>query len=106
MTLVNCKVPTCSYFKNNKCYAGIINISGKTAKNEAATCCGSFLNKSVYSNLSEFTSKRGETDEILCNVDTCKHHHRKSCTLNQVEVGGVGNTLIYTETDCTNFEKK
>ena len=105
MAKINCSVQSCSYNKNNDCYAGIVKIGGKTASDIEQTCCGSFLSKEAYSNLAEYTSMRNEGNEILCNVSTCEYHQNDHCSLPKIQVGGKSNSTVYTETECTSFKK-
>lgn len=105
MSKVTCGATNCSYNQEHSCCANTIKIGGQAAVNEQATCCASFLNKSAYSNLAEYTSMRGDSQEVLCNVATCKHNKEEHCSLKKLEIGGDSKTLIYTETDCLSFEK-
>ncbi len=107
MPKIHCGVDTCSYNQNKVCCASLINVGGKGATTNQATCCGSFLNRSGYSNLAQYTENRGDTDAILCQVDTCKYHSNDHCSLNEIQVDACnGNAEIYTETDCMSFEQK
>lgn len=106
MTNVRCSVSSCSYYKSNKCFAEVVNIGGKGACDECSTCCGSFLNKALYSNLAEFTSMRGQTAEVTCSANTCTYNENGYCALDSIDVGGDANANIYTETNCQSFEKK
>ena len=105
MTKVKCGVDTCSYNQQGGCYVSEINVGGKGATNEALTCCGTFLNKQVYSNLAGYTCMRGEADTVLCRVDTCKHNGEGLCTLKEIQVGAKGGANIYTETECLSYDK-
>lgn len=105
MGRINCGARSCSYNKNSACYIGTINVGGKTAENSNNTCCGSYLNEMTYSNLADYTSMRGETENINCCVGTCQHNDGGTCSLKEVEIGGSKNTIYYTETNCQSFEK-
>lgn len=105
MSKVKCGATNCSYNQEHICCANTIKVGGKAATSEESTCCASFLNRSVYSNLAEYTSMRGTSKEILCNVATCKFNSDDHCSLKRIEVGGSSETKFYTETDCLSFEK-
>lgn len=105
MSNVMCGATNCSYNQEHVCCANTIKVGGKAATNEASTCCASFLNRAVYSNLAEYTSIRGTSKEILCNVATCNYNCDDHCSLEEIEVGGSSSTSFYTETDCLSFDK-
>ncbi len=105
MSKVKCGATNCSYNQEHICRANTIKVGGKAATSEESTCCASFLNRSVYSNLAEYTSMRGTSKEILCNVATCKYNSDDHCRLEKIEVGGSSQTKFYTETDCLSFDK-
>lgn len=106
MPKINCSVDTCSYNQDHYCCASVVNIGGKGSTTTEATCCGSFLNRLGYSNLAQYTDRRGDLDAILCKVDTCAYHRDEHCTLNEIEVGSLTEAQIYTETDCLSYERK
>ena len=107
MPKIHCGVDTCSYNQNKVCCASIINVGGKGSVNNQATCCGSFLNRLGYSNLAQYTENRGDTDAILCKVDTCVHYCENHCSLNEIEMNASnGQAEIYTETDCMSFQQR
>lgn len=105
MSYISCSVSSCANNKSGTCYAAGLNIGGKGATSECETCCGSYLNSAVYSNLANFTSMRGEANYILCSANTCKHNSGGACSLNSIEVGSATNTKYYTETECMSFEQ-
>ena len=78
MAYISCSVSSCSNNKSGSCYASSVNIGGKGATSECDTCCGSYLNSTVYSN---------------------------NCTLNGINVGSSTNAKYYTETECLSFEQ-
>jgi hypothetical protein len=82
-----------------------VNIGGKGATSECDTCCGSYLNSTVYSNLAQYTSMRGEADTITCSANTCRYNSGGNCTLNGINVGSSTNAKYYTETECLSFEQ-
>ena len=106
MGKVSCSVESCSYNQSRVCYAGTIKIGGQGASEEDGTCCGSFLNQRSYSNLSDYTSMRGATDEINCTVGNCRYNSEKKCSLSSIDVGGDRETQLYSETMCQSFDKK
>ncbi len=106
MPRIDCSVGNCSYNKEQVCHASIVNIGGKGSKTTEGTCCGTFLNKLGYSDLAQYTEARGDTDAILCKVDTCVYNKKEHCSLNEIEVGSLKEVEVYTETDCLSYEKK
>lgn len=104
MPKINCTVDTCSYNKSNVCRASIINVGGKGATSDCSTCCGTFLNRLGYSNLAQFTDNRGDTDAILCQVDTCVYNKAQHCGLQEINVGSQSEAEVYTQTDCNSFK--
>jgi hypothetical protein len=105
MARINCGVSSCSYNKESICYADTVNIGGIGATNKESTCCGSFLNQQHYSNLAEYTSNRGSAEVITCQVDTCAFNADQECRLTDIEVGGIREATIYTETRCQSFSR-
>ncbi|ADZ82359.1 DUF1540 domain-containing protein [Cellulosilyticum lentocellum] len=107
MPKIHCGVDTCSYNQDKVCRASIINVGGKGSTDNESTCCGSFLNRLGYSNLAQYTENRGDTDAILCKVDTCIHNSSEHCSLNELQIGpSKEEAEIYTETDCLSFERR
>lgn len=106
MTQVKCSVSSCSYYKDGGCYVNPVKIGGQGAVEDSLTCCGSYLNRQHYSNLAEYTSRRGAADCVSCNVSTCEHNRNQECTLSEIQVDGLRSTNIYTETKCASFDKQ
>ncbi len=72
MTKVHCSVTNCSYNNDRVCYAQRVAIGGQGAVEDEATCCGTFLNQDVYSNLAEHTEV--QTPLFKCNLQCCNLH--------------------------------
>ncbi len=104
MSRINCSAEGCSHNKNNVCYANRVNIGGKGAENDVTTCCGSFLNKLLYSDLTSNTNSHGSCDTLVCFVNTCKHNCNTLCELKNIEVEG-SSAEVYQETLCKSFEQ-
>lgn len=105
MAYISCSVSSCGYNKSGMCHStGGVNIGGRGATSECETCCGSFLNSNVYSNLA-YTEALGEANSIACSADTCRHNTGGSCHLNSIQVGSVTQAKYYTETECLSFEQ-
>lgn len=102
MNKINCEVTNCSYNKSRICFSNRVNIGGKTANNECDTCCGSFLDKKLYSDLSNTTSDQNSCNCLICKVDSCAHNCNNLCDLNFINVSGQ-NVKIYSETNCASF---
>ena len=105
MSYISCSVSSCANNKSGTCYAAGLNIGGKGATSECDTCCGSYLNSAVYSNLANFTSLRGAADKILCSANTCKYNSDGACNLDSIEIGSSTDAKNYTETESLSFEQ-
>lgn len=103
MNRVECGVINCSHNKGGDCYANRVNIGGKSASKDAETCCGSFLNKLLYSDLTNNIYGGGSCDCLVCYVKSCKFNSDSLCSLDSIEVGG-NDVEIYTETRCESFQ--
>lgn len=105
MSQINCSVLNCSNNKNGNCYVSMLNIGGMGAVSEAGTCCASFLNSSVYSNIATIAAMTGQgPDSILCSASNCNHNSGGYCELNSISVGASNNVKYYSQTECLNFE--
>lgn len=105
MAKINCGVSNCSHNKANVCYANCIDIVGATAKQDCDTCCGSFLNKLTYAELTNNVLSAGACDCLQCSVETCSYNSSNLCTLENIQVSG-SNVESYTQTDCASFKNK
>ncbi|WP_294351221.1 DUF1540 domain-containing protein [uncultured Clostridium sp.] len=103
MSKIVCSVNSCSHNKENICYANRVNIGGKSAEKDEQTCCGSFLNKLLYSDLTNNTNSNGECDALVCFATSCKHNCESLCNLDRILVDG-SQAEIYTETMCSSFD--
>ena len=106
MPRINCSVRYCYYNKDQICGAHVLNVGGKSAKITEATCCETYQQQLEYNSLGENEVSWGETDVILCEVDTCAYHEKRHCTLKEIEVGSLKEVETYSETDCLSFERK
>lgn len=105
MNKINCVVNNCSHNKSGTCYSNRVNIGGKTANEECNTCCGSFLDEKLYSDLTNNTNSEGSCDCLVCKVESCIHNCNNLCDLNSINVSGQ-NIKIYSETNCASFNLK
>lgn len=103
MERISCSVEKCSHNKDSVCYANRVNIGGRSVYSNTETCCGSFLNNLLYSDLTNNVNGGGSCDTIVCFVETCKHNCNTLCELNNIEVGGM-SAEVYQETICNSFE--
>ena len=107
--MIKCTVTNCSHNKSETCYADRINIGGSCSKESCDTCCGSFLNKALYSDLtnasiSNSSMNNEPCDCIVCSVKTCKFYDNSLCSLQNINVGSDKGVQIYTEANCESFE--
>lgn len=105
MEKINCDVTNCSHNKSGACYSNRVDIGGGSAKSEHGTCCGSFLNEYLYSDLTNNTNSKGQCDALTCNAESCAHNYNKLCELDSVNISGYGSQ-IYSETRCSSFDSK
>ncbi|MGN0145007.1 MAG: DUF1540 domain-containing protein [Clostridium sp.] len=105
MQRINCDVNNCSHNNSGVCYSNVVDIGGKNACTDCGTCCGSFLNKSSYGDLTSNTNNSGACDCLVCTVESCRHNSNKLCDLQSINVSG-SNSEIYTETSCKSFESE
>lgn len=102
MSKISCQVEKCSHNRNGCCHANFVEISGKAAECNKETCCSSFLNREVYSSLTNNTVDGKECDCLNCTVKTCKYNENCYCNRDSIEVGG-DNVLVHSETQCLSF---
>jgi len=106
MPRINCDVTNCSHNDERICYANIINVGGKSARSDSDTCCVSFLDSAVYSNLSNNINQKGSPCfGIGCNVHTCVYNSNNLCEADSIHVNG-NNVNLYTETNCETFKTR
>lgn len=105
MQQINCDVTNCSHNNSGVCYSNRIDIGGVSASTDSGTCCGSFLNKSLYGDLTNNTNSSNQCDCLICKVQNCAHNSNTLCNLQSINVSGAGSQL-YSETKCASFEAK
>ena len=71
MSKIKCNVTNCSHNSGEICHADRVNIGGINASNDSNTCCGSFLNRLLYSDLTNCSSESGTCDCLVCYSKTC-----------------------------------
>ncbi|MBU5322244.1 MAG: DUF1540 domain-containing protein [Sarcina ventriculi] len=110
MKMIKCTVSNCSHNKSEVCYADRINIGGTCSKKCNDTCCGSFLDKHLYSDLTNSacsnSSSEGSSpcDCIVCSVETCKFNSQSLCSLGSIDVSSDTEVQLYTQANCKSFE--
>lgn len=103
MAKIVCGVGECSHNKAGECYANIVSIKGETASSDCETCCSSFLNQTVYAELTSSTTSKAACECLECHVKTCVHNEACNCHLDHIKVNG-DNVKNYAETNCLSFE--
>ena len=107
MPKISCSVVSCSYNQGNICSASILNIVGAKANITEETSCSTYINKEKVSNAVDDKVKIGETEAVLCEVETCIYHVRSHCSLaDGIEVSNLGEAETYRDTDCLSFERR
>ena len=76
MTKINCDVTNCSYNCSGNCFSNRIDIGGMASCSENDTCCGSFLDKKHYSDLTNCAENCTPCDCLVCKVSSCAHSFR------------------------------
>lgn len=104
MDKINCSVENCSHNKMGVCYSNRVNIGGYGADEKEDTCCGSFLDIRLYSDLTNNTNGGGPCDCLVCKAENCDYNKNQLCTLQSINVGA-GPSRIYSETYCESFNK-
>lgn len=102
MNKIKCNVTNCSHNKCGTCYSNRVNIGGQSALVDEKTCCGSFLNKLSYGELTNSVNHDGACDSVVCFVKGCKHNNNNLCSLDSIQIVG-DNVEVYTETKCHSF---
>lgn len=105
MTRVRCQAETCSHNSSGTCYANGISVLGGMANKKADTSCSSFLEKGVYSSLTNNTATGGDCDRIACSVMSCIYQKNGGCNAESIEVGGQ-SASTYCETECNTFRAR
>ncbi len=105
MAKINCYVNECSHNKSGECYANCVDIVGSSAQKDTDTCCGSFLNKLHYSELTNNTISSGSCDCLKCTALSCDFNKNHLCMLDDIQGGGE-NVEYHTQTECESFKKK
>lgn len=105
MDKISCEVTNCSHNKTGVCYANCVDIVGSSALKDYDTCCGSFLNKLHYAELTNNTLSSGSCDCLKCTVETCSFNSNHSCTLGNIKVKG-DHAEYHTQTECDSFQLK
>ena len=103
MQKINCDVHNCSHNKDGICFSNRVDIGGVSASSSCGTCCGSFLNKYLYSDLTDNTNSQGQRDCLICTAETCRYNENKLCSLSSINVSG-SRSQIYSETECASFD--
>jgi Domain of Unknown Function (DUF1540). len=104
MAKISCEVINCSHNKTGICYANCVDIAGSSAKKDFDTCCGSFLNRLHYSELTNNVLSSGSCDCLKCAVETCDYNDNNLCTLDSIKVSGTGHVEYHTQTECASFK--
>lgn len=105
MPKINCDVCNCSHNKDGVCFSNRIDIGGMNSSTSNDTCCGAFLDRLNYSDLTNNTNSEGPCDCLVCKVNNCAYNENTLCTLSSINVSG-SDVKIYSETNCASFEKQ
>ncbi len=103
MNSIVCSVENCSHNKSRTCYAARVDINGRGSQSDSDTCCSSFLDKRNYSDLTNSTNGGEECHCLICKVNSCVYNKNNLCQLDCINVTGINNVQLYTETNCLSF---
>lgn len=107
MDKIKCSVENCSHNSKGLCYADRVNIQGSAAKTKEHTACASFLERAVYSDLTNNTNDDGPCSCLFCKVNSCSHNSNNLCTLESIDVSPDTNRPnLYSDTSCYSFKLK
>ena len=107
MPAINCNINNCAHNTNGTCYANKISVNGKKARTSNNTCCSSFVNESVYSNLTNSTLDSNPCNSLNCTVKTCVNNAGNICALRDVSITShADNANLLSETYCGSFRCK
>lgn len=104
MTILDCSVTGCIYNENRCCCKGDIMVEGKDARNNAETCCGSFVERKegAGTNVEKRISKE---INVSCEACNCEFNSNQKCTAEHIGIAG-GNACNCGETECASFNCK
>lgn len=107
MPKISCSVGSCSYNQGGICDASTLKIVGEQANITEQTSCSTYVSHEKISNSMDDEVKRGETETVFCEVETCVYHNKNYCSLKDgIEVGNLGEVETYRDTDCLSFERR
>lgn len=103
MADLKCGVENCSYNADRCCCKGDIMVGGRHAKNEADTCCESFVNKTADNASNACHPQR--TISIDCEASKCVYNSDYKCTADHVDIRG-NNACDCDATNCATFKER
>lgn len=107
MPRISCSVGSCSYNQSGICGASELKVVGDKASITEQTSCSTYINNEKASNAVDQSVRRGETETILCEVETCVYHKANHCSLEDgIEVGQLYGAETYKDTDCLSFDRR
>lgn len=107
MPKISCSVGSCFYNQGGICDASALKIVGDNANITEQTSCSTYINHQEVSNSVGDEVKRGETEIVFCEVETCVYHKKDHCELaDGIEVGNLREAETYKDTDCLSFDRR
>ena len=107
MPKISCSAVSCTYNQGGICDASVLKIVGNKANITEETSCSTYTSREKVSNSVDGEVKRGETEAVLCEVETCVYRVRSHCSLpDGIQVGNLGEVESYRDTDCLSFDRK
>ncbi|MGL4848165.1 MAG: DUF1540 domain-containing protein [Clostridium sp.] len=104
MGKINCSVDNCSHNCSGNCNANRVDIGGALANESTATCCGAFLDRKNYGDLTSCTNSYSNEPALVCAAETCSHNKNKICSLDSISVEATTTPKVYNETFCSDFD--
>lgn len=103
--MINCDVTKCAHNNHGECCANFVEIKGYNAATDDATFCSSYLNRDVYSSLTNNVISGDACDSLACEAATCRYNINSHCELARIQVIG-GEANEYQATSCASFSSR
>lgn len=83
---LNCSANNCGHNNGGSCFAGSINVSGRSATTTSSTSCSSFVDQAsnAFTNCANCTCTK--PDSIKCEAVNCSYNEGKSCKAGAVQI--------------------
>ncbi|SCH05279.1 MULTISPECIES: DUF1540 domain-containing protein [unclassified Romboutsia] len=86
MSNLNCSATNCGYNNSGNCYAGKINVDGKSATTTSNTYCSTFVSGHNSSFTNSTNCNCTKPDDIKCDAVNCTYNDNKYCKAESVKI--------------------